>query len=687
MKFLSTFFTRLYQYATAFLVVGSPLFFIPGTGFAPEVTYYITMMVVVAVALTSYIISALLTRSWHSVTRLEFISYIAFALAVVLSVLFARDPRASLFGDAFTPLAGVSLLAFPAIVYLVRSLPDTLRLRLKYVLAIVLAVSAFILLFGLAFSGTLVDATKQIFSGFSNAVSFSAYIGIFVLGAYFFSKKAQLPAHYKLAIITGATVFLAWIVSIALTDAVRPDFTSSFIVGKNVMLHDGVFGIGTGDYARAWQLYRPESVIQSSYFAYDFNQGYSTITTLLTTIGIVGVIAFMMLIVTALYSTWRSYRNTREAEDHFITGFLALALLYLAAISWVLPLSFAMLVVWMVIAGFGFAKAKLSEYHPSKKLAFIMVPIAAVLVINIGMAAQKARAFKAFGQAQQIMNTSGPTDEVGQLLAKAIAIYPYDGFYRSQVEYIIAAERELLSQKAEDQNALQQKYLERAQTAVNAALAAVKDNGSNYQNYVTLGRAYELALPFEKEGGYDRAKKAYEEAVKLYPNNPYLYIMLARLEASAGTKEGVRTQLTEALKKKQNFADALYLMSQLEASDQKIDEALTYALEAVKSAPEDPLVYTQAGLLYYGKKDYQNAVTALGTALQMDPNNANVAYFLALSLREGGRPDLAKSIADNLLKQNPDNEDIKALVTSLENQQTQQQSSSSSTSTKTPAKK
>lgn len=680
MKFLASFFTRLYQYATAFLVVGSPLFFIPGTLFTPEVTYYVTMMTVAAVALVSYVISALVTRSWHSVSRLEFISYFVFSIAIVLSVLFARDPRAALLGDAFNPFSGVSLLALPVVVYLVRSLPDTLRLRLKYILAIILGVSAFVLMAGLMFSGTLIDTIKQLFSGFSSAVSFSAYIGIFVIGAFFFSKKAVLPARYKVAIVTAAIVFLAWIVSIASTDAVRPNFSSSFTVGKSVMMHDGVFGIGAGDYARAWQLYRPEAVIQSPYFGYEFNQGFSTVTTLFTTIGVLGLVGFLMLTLSALYSTYRSYRNTKNGEDHFITGMLAIVLLYLSVIAWVLPLSFAMLVVWMVVAGLGLAKAKLSEYHPSKKLALLLVPVAFVLVVNTVNMMQKARAFSVFGKAQQVLNERGPTDEVGSLLTRATALYPYDGFYRAQVEYIIAAERVLLSSATEDQATIQAKYLEKAQAAVNAGLAAVKLNGNNYQNYVSLGRAYELAIPFEKEGGYDRAKKSYEEAVKLYPNNPYLYVMLARLEASAGTPEGVRTQLTEALKKKQNFADALYLMSQLEASEQKIDEALAYAVEAVKSAPEDPLTYIQAGLLFYGKKDYQNAVTALNTALEKDPNNANVAYFLALALRDGGRSDLAKPIADELLKRNPDNADIKALVSSL-------QQGTPASNTSTPAKK
>lgn len=669
MKFLVPFLTKLYQYATVFLIAGSPLFFIPGTGFAPEVTYYVTMMSIASIALAAYVLSALITHSWHSVSRLEFISYFAFSGAVLLSVVFARDPRIALFGEAFNPLAGASLLTLPVIVYLVRTLPDTIRLRMKYVLAIVLGVSMFVFMSAIMMNGTLIDTIKQLFLGFSSATSFGVYVGIFIVAAFFFARKAKVSKKFKAIVLLASIVFLSWILSIATNDAVRPNFASSMSVAKNVMLNDGAFGIGAGEYARGWQLYRPESVIMSPFFGYEFNQGFSTITTFLTTIGIVGIIAFILLTLSALYSTWRSYRLTTEGEEHVITGFLALTLLYLAIVSWVAPLSFALLVVWMVIAGFGFAKANLSEYHPSKKLAFLFVPLALILLMNTGILVQKVRAFSSFGKAQNILAQSGPTEEAGAFLNRASEIYEHDGFYRGQVEYIIALERLLVSTPSEDQTALQTKYLENAQKAVDAGLAAVRVNPGNYQNYVSLGRAYELAVPFDAKNGYERSKKAYEEAVKLYPNNPYLYVMLARLEASAGTKEGVETQLTEALKKKQNFADALYLMSQLRASEQNIDEALTYAIEAVRNAPNDPLVYVQAGLLLYGKKDYENAAAALNTALEKDPNNANIAYFLALSLREWGKVDLARPLAEELLKRNPDNADIQALVKSLQPQQ------------------
>lgn len=661
MKFLTLFLSRLYQYATAFIVIGAPLFFIPRTGFAPDVTYYVTMTLLVVIALFSYVATALITKSWHSLSRVEFVAYFAFSLAVILSVLFAKNPRFTLFGEAFDQTSGAALLSLPVIMYLVRALPDSFRYKLKLILVAMLSISALTFVTALMYNGALTNFTKQLFSGFSSPISFAVYIGLFAVACLFFVFKGSIPKKHKIVIAITGFLFFAWALALSSQDGVRPNFTSTLIVAKNVMINEGVFGIGSGNFTRAWQLYRPQTVIASPYFGYDFSQGSSTMTTFLVTVGIVGLFAFMLLILSALYSTFVSYRQNPTGKEHFILGLLTVVLVYFVLVAWTLPLSYAMLVVWMVVAGLGLAKARLSEYHPSRKIAYLMVPLTLILMVNMFVTINKVRAFSLYNKAQAV----GQTQDVAPYIEKAIAIYPYDGFYRIQVEYFIQANRNLVSTASQDQEALKAAYLENAKKAVDAGLASVELNPNNYQNYVSLGRAYELAVPFDKEGGFDRAKKSYQEAIKLYPENPYLYVMIARLEASAGTKEGVRLQLTEAIKKKNNFADALYLMSQLEASDSKIDEALNYAIEAVKSAPNDPLVYVQAGLLFYGKKDYPNAVYALKTALEKDQNNANVAYFLALALRDGGRPDIAKQIGDELLRRNPGNADLEAFLKSL----------------------
>jgi tetratricopeptide (TPR) repeat protein len=661
MKLSTRFFTRLYQYATIIIVVAAPLFFIPKAGFSGDVTYYIAMMLLVFVALFSYVFTAVVTRSWHSVTRLEFISYIVFSVAILLSCLFSKNPGITFFGEAFNQYSGAAALTLPVVMYLVRTLPDSLRTKLKYIILGILCVSAFAFVAALMLGGTMLTASRTLFAGFSSSMSFATYIGLFAVACLFYIRKGTVSKKWKAVIFVTACLFVAWVITLSAQNSVRPNLSSTLLVGKNVLLTDGIFGIGAGNFARAWQLHKPQDVVNSQYFGYDFSQGADTMTTLFVTIGFIGLTAFMFLTLSALYSTIISYRQNREEKEHFILGLLMVTILYFIAVAWLVPLSYAMLVLWMVVSGLGMAKARLTEFHPSKKLAYLFIPVVLLLGANAFIVINKTRAFALYNFSQ----TATKLEDAEAMVTKAAGIYPFDGFYRVLIEYAITSNRNLLASDSKDQEQLKNAYLLKTQTAVNYGLQAVKLNPNNYQNYVSLGRAYELALPFDKEGAFDRAKKSYEEAIKLYPENPYLYLMLARLETSAGTKEGVRTHLTDALKKKQNFADALYLMSQLQASENDIDGALTYAIEAIKSAPNDPATYVQAGLLFYGKKDYANAVLALKTALEKDQNNANIAYFLALSLRDGGRPDLAKPLADELLKRNPGNADLEKFITSL----------------------
>lgn len=677
MKFLIRLFTRLYQYATIAVVVGAPLFFVPKTEFPGEVTYHITMMILVFVALFSYVFTATVTRTWHSVSKLEFISYFVFSIAVILSCVFSKTPQILFFGEAFNQFSGAALLTLPVIMYLVRTLPERIRHVLKFVILGILSISAFAFVMALIIGGNAINVVKVLFSGFSSSFSLAAYIGLFAIACLFYVRKGKLKKRYKLSILVTAFLILAWAVTISSQNVTPTNLTRTLIVGKKVLVSEGIFGIGAGNFARAWQLYKPQDVTNSAYFGYDFSQGSDTMTTMLVTIGIVGLVAFMMLTLSALYSTIISYRQNREGREHIVLGLLALASLYFISVSWLVPLSYAMLVMWMVVSGLGMAKARLTEFHPSKKLVYLFIPVAVLLGINAIGTINKARAFSYYNQSQK----STKIEEAEMLVTKAAKIYPYDGFYRLLVEYAITANRNLVSTDMKDQEAFKNAYLANSKKAVDTGLAAAKFNQNNYQNYVSLGRAYELAVPFDKEGAYKNAKKAYEDASKLYPENPYLYLMLARLETSAGTKEGVRIHLTDALKKKQNFADALYLMSQLQASDNDIEGAIAYAIEAIRSAPNDPAPYVQAGLLLYGKKDYVNAVAALKTALEKDQNNSNIAYFLALALRDGGEPALAKQIAEEILRRNPGNTDLQKFIDSFS------PSVTPATTTKTPPKK
>lgn len=315
MKSLASFFSKVYKYVTAFIVVGSPLFFIPNTSFLPEITYQITMTVAISVALISYVISALITRTWHTISKLEFLAYALFSLSVIGSVVFARNPMFSLFGESLTTYSAVALLSLVAVMYLVRALPEGFRHKLKMILVGILGVASVVFICLMIFTGQIMDVVAKLFSGFTSPASLAAYIGVFVVAMLYYVKRTKLTMAYKVSLAFSAVVILAWIIAISANDGVRPNFTSSLVVGKEVLVHNGLFGIGANGYSRAWQLYRPISVVESQYFGSDFEQGFGTTATLFATIGIFGVLAFILLGLSALYSTYRSYREESDTEE------------------------------------------------------------------------------------------------------------------------------------------------------------------------------------------------------------------------------------------------------------------------------------------------------------------------------------------------------------------------------------
>lgn len=655
-----------YQYATAFVVVATPLFFIPTKAFSPDVTYYVTITLAVFIALFSYVVSAVMTKSWHPISRFEFVAYAAFAVSVLLSAVFAPDRFDIIFGNGVNPYSAVSLLALPAVMYLVRTLPDSFRNKLKEILLVVLSVSALLFVFTFIFNGSFGKYLANLFSGFSNTSSLVVYVGAFVMALAVYVKKSNIHIGHKSIVAITAVIFAALLLTLSYSGDTRPSFKSSMVVDKQVLLHNGIFGVGAGNFIPAWQAYRPQDVIEGQYFGFDFNQASGTITTFLATIGVVGTLAFLFLVIGSIIFTYRLYRKTHETHEHYRLGILSLVMFYLLVVSFVIPFSYSILVLWMIVAGFGIAKLPLDEYHPSKKVAYIIIPIALLFTAHTLFTFEKSLAIVAFNKAQDIAVVSGATDEVEKYLGSAINKFGYDGFYRAQVEYAIAKEKLIITKEQADPEVLKKAYLEKAQYAVDAGLNAVKKNPNNYQNHVSLGRAYELAIPFDKEGGYARSKKAYTDAIALYPNNPYLYVTLARLEASAGTKENIREALTKALEIKGNFTDALYLMSQLEAYEQNNNKAIEFAVKAVNSAPNNPAVYSQAGLLLYGNKNYNDAIYALKQSLILDSTNGNVAFFLALALRDAGDTNSARLIANELVKGNPNNQDLLNFIKSLD---------------------
>ncbi len=107
-------------------------------------------------------------------------------------------------------------------------------------------------------------------------------------------------------------------------------------------------------------------------------------------------------------------------------------------------------------------------------------------------------------------------------------------------------------------------------------------------------------------------------------------------------------------------------MSQILVGEGSIKDAIASAETGTLTAPLNPGVFFQLGLLRYSNKDFEGAARAFERAVILNPQYANAQYFLGLSYDKIGRSDDAIKLFEILQKNNPDNKDITTILDNLQ---------------------
>ncbi|MFZ2769650.1 MAG: tetratricopeptide repeat protein, partial [Minisyncoccia bacterium] len=108
-----------------------------------------------------------------------------------------------------------------------------------------------------------------------------------------------------------------------------------------------------------------------------------------------------------------------------------------------------------------------------------------------------------------------------------------------------------------------------------------------------------------------------------------------------------------------------FLLTQIEIKDNNIDKAIKSAETTAILRPDNAGLFFQLGILKYSNKDYAGAIEALNYALKIIPDYANAKYYLGLSLDLAGRHDEAIVQFEDLVKTNPDNQAVIAVLANL----------------------
>lgn len=444
---------------------------------------------------------------------------------------------------------------------------------------------------------------------------------------------------------------------------IRPNLDNSLAVAKNVLEISPIFGIGSAKWNSAWQQHKPVETNDTPFWNSDFDAGYNFIITETVNNGFLGLLAWLIFFSFAFGRGVSAILRAPAERKPFVWLFL-LGFLYLTA-SLFFYSPGIMILVWLVVysailktltTGRDLESVKPLDDHGKIKLAFFFVAgvfIAYFLFANL-----------ASNLAVYFFNRSANADWRSRLIVASM-VFPKDYVYRDASGVSLDRVKNLLGSSHNEGDLISQ-FEELSRRAFGRANSAVNLDPLNYKNYEARGQLAESLIPLGAiAGAGDRARSDYNKALELAPNNPALFLDLARLTGILRENDQLQFYVDQAIKMKADYAPALLLKSQLLVRTGDIEGAIELTKKAATLNPGDGATLFQWGYLLYSNSDYTGAEQVFLRAERTLFSPSTVKYYLALCSQKLGRIDEAVSLLEMAVVADPDNEDARLLLTKL----------------------
>lgn len=459
---------------------------------------------------------------------------------------------------------------------------------------------------------------------------------------------------------------------------VRPSWSATYDIGRQTLNARPLFGSGPNRFVNQWSLYKPDVLNSTVFWSTDFNAGVGLIPTFVITTGVLGLLTWLFFLGGFLYRGARSVLSFglgRVPQYLLLSSFLAAVYLWLFNLLYVPNAAIAALA--FLLTGV-FIAVLVNEQQASRfefsllanpKLGFVSVLVLIFLIVVsaalVYLSVARALSVVNFQKALTAFNREGNVDAAETSLTQAVGWSENDVYYRGLSQVSLSRLNRLLSQPNLSPDTARAQFTAHLGNSIEKAKLAIGYDGTNYQNWLNLGGIYEAIVPLGVGGAYEESVKAYNQALEVAPKNPLIYFNLARLEVAHKDTRKAREYLGKALAEKSNYTEALFFLSQIEASEGNVTEAITKADQASLLAPNDVGLFFQLGLLKYTAKDYPGAIDALERATTLTPDYANAMYFLGLSYDKVGRKSDAIRQFDRIGELNPDNQEVKNILKNL----------------------
>ncbi len=167
----------------------------------------------------------------------------------------------------------------------------------------------------------------------------------------------------------------------------------------------------------------------------------------------------------------------------------------------------------------------------------------------------------------------------------------------------------------------------------------LRNTGRSEEAIAEYTRLFESGLEFErayhpfgdllaKQGQYERAKAFLLLATLREPENAMIYYTLGVVHLRLGEYAFAIESLTESDRWAPNFPSTRYQLAQAKVGNDEPDDAIVLFKKVLADDFEPASTHFALGVLYFEKKDNDNAIKHFEAALQLDPTFETAAMYL-----------------------------------------------------------
>lgn len=454
---------------------------------------------------------------------------------------------------------------------------------------------------------------------------------------------------------------------------VRPSWGATFDIISSTLKQSPILGAGPNRFVHEWLVYKPDAINSTMFWNAEFRFGIGLIPSFIVMTGLLGALAWLMFFAWFAYAGVRSFfdgERSSSATSLSAVSFVLALYLWIMAVIYVPGMTLLALTVIATAAFFAlYGESRRITFLANQKIGFVSVLFLIVFLVGtffgVYATAQKATAYDAYQKAQTVA-TAGDIDSAEKLIDRALRRNPIDLYYRAKTELGIVRLRSLLSQKdGRPVEELRAEFQDMLGAAIRTAQQATEYDPTNYANWLLLARVYAAVVPVNIAGALENAQTSLNRARAENPKNPKLYLEQAQLEIVHGDTVKARETLGKALEVKSDYAEALYLLAQLDIQERKVQSAMKSLEQITLINPNNAGLHFQLGILKYSQDDHKGAAGAFARAIYLVPDYANARYFLGLSLHQIGDTKNAVVQFERVLETNSGNDEVKKILENL----------------------